>query len=75
MSGSESWSRKVELKHMHKIRNNYREYFTHNNGACKHSYKNNLTALIYSLVNDLYKTTTESIKLVLDLGQFGISSN
>ena len=27
----------------------------------------NLTALIYSLVNGLYKITTESIKLVLDV--------
>ena len=37
--------------------------------------QNNLTKLIHSLVNGLYKITTESIKLVLDPEQFGVSSN
>ena len=36
---------------------------------------NNLTALIYLLVNGFYKITTESIKLTLDVEQFGASSN
>ena len=35
------------------------------------SLQNNLTALIYSLVNGLNKITTESIKLILDIEQFG----
>ena len=35
----------------------------------------NFTALIYSVVNGLYKITTQSIKLVLDVEQFGVSSN
>ena len=34
-----------------------------------------LTALICSLVNGLYKITTESIKLALDVEQFGTSSD
>ena len=75
MSGSELWPRKVELVSAHKECNKYREYFTHSNEACKHSYKNNLTAVIYSLVNGLYKITTESIKLILDVEQFGASSD
>ena len=37
--------------------------------------KNNLTALIYSLVNGLYKITTEFIKLVLDAEQSSASSD
>ena len=37
--------------------------------------QNNLTALIYSLVNGLYKITTESKKLVLDVEQFDVSSD
>ena len=45
------------------------------NEACKHPYKNNLTALIYSLVNGLYKVTTKSIKFVCDVEQFGASSD
>ena len=35
--------------------------------------QNNLTALIYSLVNALYKITTKSIKIVLDVEQSGAS--
>ena len=31
--------------------------------------------LIYSLVNGLYKITTESINLILDVEQFGASSD
>ena len=60
----------------------YCEYFTYNNGACKHSYKttltllqNNFTALICSLVNSSYEITTESIKLVLDVEEFGMGSD
>ena len=34
--------------------------------------QNNLTILIYSLVHDLYKITTEFIELVLNVEQFGI---
>ena len=75
MSGSESRPRKVELASAHKKRDDYREYFTHNNEACKNSYKNNLTALIYSLVNGLFKISTESLKLVLDDEQSGASSD
>ena len=37
--------------------------------------QNNLTALIYSLVNGLYNITTESIKLVLEVEQSGVSSD
>ena len=33
-SGSESWSRKVILMRAFKKRDNYHEYFTHNNRAC-----------------------------------------
>ena len=33
-------------------------FVAHNNGACKHPYWNNFTALIYSLVNSLYKIIT-----------------
>ena len=41
------------------------------------SLQNNLSTLIYSLVNGLYKITTESIKLVLaiDFEQYRTSSN
>ena len=63
MSGSESWPRKVELAS------------THNNVTTTMNIlhitteliKNNPTTLIYSLVCGLYKITTESIKLVLDV--------
>ena len=41
-SGSESRPRKVELASAHKKRDNYREYFTHNNEACKNPYKTTL---------------------------------
>ena len=41
----------------------------------KNPIQNNLTALIYSLVNGLCKIATESIKLVLDAEQSGASSN
>ena len=34
-----------------------------------------LTALILSLVNGLYKITTESIELVLDVEQFGMRTD
>ena len=75
-SGSESRPRKVELASAHKKRNDYQEYFTHNNEACKNPYKTTLyTAFIYSLVNGLYTITTESIKFVLDAEQSGASSD
>ena len=38
MSSSESQPRKVELAYTQKREDNH-EYFTHNNGACKHPYK------------------------------------
>ena len=41
-SGSESWPREVELASVHKKCDDYHKYFTHNNGACKHSYKTTL---------------------------------
>ena len=42
-SGSESRPRKVELASAHKKkRDDYREYFTHNNEACKNPYKTTL---------------------------------
>ena len=42
MSGSESWPRKVELLCSHKKHDEYSEYFTHNNEACKNPYKTTL---------------------------------
>ena len=75
MSGSESWPKKVELTCAHKNTTTTMNIFIHNNGACKPSLRNNFTTLIYSLVNGLYKITTEFIKLVLDVRQFGASSN
>ena len=68
-SGSESWSRKIEIMHAHKS-NDYYEYL-HIITELANTPTNNLTGLIYSLVNDLYKITTESIKLILDVKQFG----
>ena len=44
--------------------------FTHNNGDCKHPYWNNLTVLVYLLVNYLCKITTECIILVHNIKQF-----
>ena len=44
-SGSESRPRKVELASAHKKRHDYREYFTHNNEACKNPYKTTLPHL------------------------------
>ena len=41
-SGSESRPRKIELASAHKKRDDYREYFTHNNKACKNPYKTTL---------------------------------
>ena len=45
MSGSESRPRKVELASDHKKCDDYREYFTHNNEACKNPYKTTLPHL------------------------------
>ena len=39
MSGGKLRPRKVELASAHKKCNNYCEYFTHNNEACKNPYK------------------------------------
>ena len=76
MGGSELQPRKVELASAHKRCDDYREYFTHTNEACKNPYKIALPHLYYySLVNGLYKITTESIKLVLDSKQSGASSD
>ena len=41
-SGSELRPKKVELVSTHKKRDDYREYFTHNNKACKNPYKTTL---------------------------------
>ena len=41
-SSSKSWPRKVELTCVHKQCDDYCEYFTHNNGTCKHPYKTTL---------------------------------
>ena len=71
MSGSESQPRKVKLMRIHSKVQLLPWVFTHNNTACKYPYWNNLATLIYSLVNGLYKIITESIKLVLDVEQFG----
>ena len=38
-SGSKSRPRKVELASAHKKHDDYHEYFTHNNEACKNPYK------------------------------------
>ena len=73
MSYSESRPRKVELMHMHSIKCDYCEYFTHNHGACIKLLQNNLTTLIYSLVTGLYNIIIELIKLVFDVEQLGIS--
>ena len=73
LSNRESQPRKIELTFHIQRHNDYREYFTHNNRACKCPYCNN--RVIYSLVNDLYKITTESIKLVLKVEQFGGSND
>ena len=42
MSGSKSQPRKVAFARAHKKSNDYREYFTHNNEACKNPYKTTL---------------------------------
>ena len=43
MSGSDLQPRKVELASAHKKCDDYREYFTHNNEACKNPYKTTLS--------------------------------
>ena len=74
-SGSELQPRKVELASTHKKHDDYHEYFTHIQRSLSKPLQNNLTALLYSLVNGLFKISTESIKLVLDAEQSGVSSN
>ena len=71
MSGSESWPRKAELTHGHKNAMTTMSILQ----SLQMPLQNNLTALIDSLVNGLYKITTETIKLVLDVEQFGMNSN
>ena len=64
------WWRKVNSTHMHsKICDDYHEYFTHNNGAWKHNID------VATLVNGFYQITAESIKLILNIKQFGTGSN
>ena len=70
MSGSKLWPRKVEIVSVHK-----NETTTLNILHITTELVNTPTALIYSLINGLYKITTESIKLVLDVEQYGISSD
>ena len=75
MSGSKSRPRKVEIMRAQKTQcNNYCEYFTHNNRACKHPYKQLYHIEIF-INNGLYKITIESIKLKLDVKQFGMSND
>ena len=42
MSSSESRPKKVDLASTHKKYDDYHEYFTHNNEACKNPYKTTL---------------------------------
>ena len=75
MSSSESWPTKVELICLIQKIQQLPWVFTHNNRACTNTYSNNFTAFKYLLDNDLYKITTESIKLVLNIKQFSTGSN
>ena len=63
ISGSESRPRKVELTCTHKNAMTTVSIL-HITTELVNTLQNNLTALIYSLVNGLHKITTESIKLV-----------
>ena len=75
MSGSKSRPRKVELASAH---NNTTATMSilHITMKLPKTLQNNFIALIYySLVNGLYRITTESIKLVLDAEQSGASSD
>ena len=59
-NGSESQPRKVELASSHKKRDGYREYFTHDNEACKNPYKTTLLHRI--LVKTFHGFHRNSIK-------------
>ena len=74
MSGNESRLRKVELASAHKNATTTMSVL-HKTMKFVKPLQNNLTALIYSLVNGLYKITTESIKLILDAEQSGANSD
>ena len=74
MSGSESRPRKVELASAHKNAMTTM-IILHITMKLVKPLQNNLTTLIYSLVNGLFKISTESIKLVLDAEQSGASSD
>ena len=74
MSSSKSRPRKVELMCICKNATTTMSIL-HKAMDLVNTLTNNLTALIYSLVNGLCKITTESIKPVLDVEQFGTSSN
>ena len=71
MSGSESQQRKVELMCAHKNSMIIVSILW----SLQIPLQNNLITLIHVLVNGLYKITTESIKLILDVEQFDMSSN
>ena len=73
-SGSESRPRKVELVSAHKNVTTTVSIL-HITTKLVKPLQNNLTALIYSLVNGLIKISTESLKLVLDAEQSGASSD
>ena len=61
-------------KHNHKNMTTVIIYI-HDNRASKHLYRNTTYYTNYSLVISLYKTTIKFTKLVLDVEQFGASSN
>ena len=73
-SGSESRPRKAELASAYKKKTTTMSIL-HITIKLVKTLQNNLTTLIYSLVDGLYKIITESIKLVLDAEQSGTSSN
>ena len=75
MSSSELWPRKVELMCLIQKMQQLPWVFTHTNRACTNTHWKNFTALKYLLDNGLYKITTESIKLVLNIKQFNTGSN
>ena len=70
------WPRKIELTYVHSQKcDNYCEHFIHNNRGNKDLYWNTALPHCYSLINGLYNITTESIKPVLNVEQFGANSD
>ena len=69
MSSSKSWPRKEELTHVYKNATITMSILHITMELVKHitPLQNNFTTLIYSLVNGLYKITTEFINLILDV--------